>query len=176
MAFLSRLFRRTDDNVAARPLYDAAVALARQPGWYEQGGVPDSIDGRFDMLVAVLSAVAVRLEHIPESGQFQAWLTEIFVADMDGSLREIGIGDLVVGKHIGRMLEAFGGRLGAYRTAFADPAAMLAAVQRNIYRGDSDIPEAAARFVTARLLQLHAQLANSGFAALRAGQLPDLAL
>ena len=93
------------------PLYAAIVAQARAPDWYVAGAVPDTIDGRFDMVATVLALVLLRLEAEPAGLAASARLTEQFVTDMDGQLREIGIGDVVVGKHMGRMMGALGGRL-----------------------------------------------------------------
>lgn len=93
--------------------YAAIVAEARRPDWYARHAVPDTIDGRFDMLVLVLSLVILRLdrEGLPtESVQ----LTERFVDDMDGQVREIGFGDLGVGKQVGKTVSLLGGRLGLY--------------------------------------------------------------
>ena len=81
--------------------------------------VPDTVDGRFDMIAAVLCTVLLRLEREPEGLATTAPLTERFVDDMDGQLRQIGIGDIVVGKHIGKMMSMLGGRLGAYRDGLA---------------------------------------------------------
>ena len=139
MSLLDRLFGKADDKAALRPLYDAIVAEARRPAWYRDGKVPDTLDGRFEMVAAVLSLLLIRLEDDGEAGKAPSTrLTEIFVDDMDGQLREIGIGDIVVGKHIGRMMSALGGRLGAYRAALApgaDGDLLRAALLRNVYRG-----------------------------------------
>jgi len=134
MGVLNRLFGRKDRD-ALTPLYNAVVLEARRPDWYLAGQVPDTLDGRFDMVAAVLSLVLLRLEEEGDSGRApSAYLTEIFVEDMDGQLRERGIGDIVVGKHIGRMMGALGGRLGALREAFAG-GDLEGAIDRNIYRG-----------------------------------------
>ena len=117
------------------PLYNAVVQAGRQTHWYADGAVPDTLDGRFDMIAAILSLVLLRLERAADRKQESVWLTEIFVDDMDGQLREIGIGDVVVGKHIGRMMSALGGRISAYRAALAGEADMTDALRRNLYRG-----------------------------------------
>lgn len=117
-----------------RPLYDAVVREGRQPHWYMEGMVPDTMDGRFDMIVAILALVLLRLEELG-GRQESAWLTELFVDDMDGQLRQEGIGDVVVGKHVGRMMSALGGRLSAYRAALTGEARMHDALLRNLYRG-----------------------------------------
>ena len=133
-SFLQRLFVRTDPKDGLLPLYNVIVAQGRQPHWYIDGAVPDTLDGRFDMIVAVLAQVLMRLEQ-QGATQESVWLTELFVDDMDGQLRQEGIGDVVVGKHIGRMVSALGGRISAYRAALAGEADMADALRRNLYRG-----------------------------------------
>lgn len=133
-SFLHRLFGRTDPREALQPLYQAVVAEARQPHWYLDGAVPDTLDGRFDMLVAVLAQALVRLEQLG-AAQESVWLTELFVDDMDGQLRQEGIGDVVVGKHVGRMMSALGGRISAYRAALSQGGDLTEALRRNLYRG-----------------------------------------
>src|SRR3546814_20702258 len=96
------------------PLEGAMVARARGPHWYIDGGVRESVDGRLDMIAAVLARVLRRLEGDPAGSVPSTHLAERFVDDMDGQLRAIGIGDIIVGKHIGRMMSMLGGRLGAY--------------------------------------------------------------
>ena len=142
-----------------RPLYDALVGEARQPVWYREGGVPDTIDGRFDMVSSVLALALLRFEREGEGGKRDTvLLTEIFIDDMAGTLRQIGIGDVVVGKHVGKIMSALGGRLGAFRESFAGTAALSDAVRRNVFR-DAAPSEAACAFVTARLEALHHGLA-----------------
>lgn len=139
MSLLKRLFGNTepDPKIKLVPLYNQIVAKAREPHWYTEGQVPDSIDGRFDMVAAILSLVLLRLEEDPARAQDMAHLTEVFVDDMDGQLREVGIGDMIVGKHIGQIMGAVGGRIGAFREALADTAKLDEAILRNIYRDDS---------------------------------------
>lgn len=135
MSILSRLFAKSDPREAMRPVYNAIVTRGRQPHWYAQGRVPDTLDGRFDMIAAILSFLLLRLEGDADRKQESVWLTEIFVADMDGQLREIGIGDVIVGKHIGKMMSALGGRLTAYRAAVAGREDLKDVLARNLYRG-----------------------------------------
>jgi cytochrome b pre-mRNA-processing protein 3 len=126
------------------PLWAWITRTARDPLYYTRYHVADSVDGRFDMVALVTSLVLIRLETL-DLRKEQALLTERFVEDMDGSLRDIGIGDMVIGKHMGRMMGALGGRLGAYREALAvsaPPQALAGALARNVYRGDP--PEDAA--------------------------------
>ena len=173
MSLFARLFaRRPDRREAVRPLYRAIVGHARTPAWYLDGA-PDTFDGRFDMIAALLSLVLLRLEGDVSTREASVAMTELFVDDMDGQLRQIGIGDIVVGKHIGNMMGALGGRLGAYRDAGADAAALRTALVRNVWR-DAD-PGAPADRVAARMAAFRAALAASGTDAILAGQLPPLA-
>jgi cytochrome b pre-mRNA-processing protein 3 len=161
MGLLDRL------RAAARPpapradtLYRAVVAEARRPDWYLAGEAPDTLDGRFDMVALVLSLVMLRLERDGNAGVLNAALAERFVEDMDGSLRQMGIGDQNVGKEIGRMMSALGGRLGAYRDAAAadTDAAWANALARNLWRGAA-ASDGAVAWVTARVRRLAAAIA-----------------
>lgn len=139
MAWLDRLFGKREEPALA--LYQAVVAQGRAEHWYLEGGVPDTLDGRFDMIATVLAVTLLRIER--EDATLGVQLTERFVDDMDAQLREIGIGDIVVGKHIGKMMAMLGGRLGAFRDA--DGAGELdAALVRNLYRGAHPGPAALA--------------------------------
>lgn len=139
MSILTRLFaRRSDDREPVRPLWHRVVELARDRRWYAgpdgvAGGIADSVAGRFDAITLVLAAVLLRMEREPALVGPSVHLTELFVDDMDGQLRESGVGDLVVGKRMGQLMSVLGGRLGALREALAQPddAALVAAVERN---------------------------------------------
>ncbi len=156
---LSALRRSLAPNPPPHPadaLYAAIVAEARQPEWYLAGEVPDTLDGRFDMLALVLALATLRLE--AEAPAICARLTERFITDMDGTLRQDGVGDQNVGKHIGRMVAAFGGRLGAYRDAGDDDAALAEALRRNLWRG-ADVSGDAVDWVVTATRALAARLA-----------------
>ena len=161
---------RRRDRDAALPLYDAVVARARRPHWYVEGAVPDTLDGRFDMIAAVLAMVMLRLEREGAGAVPAASLAECFVDDMDGQLRQIVFGDMVVGKHIGRMMAALGGRLGAYRDGLAD-GTFEAALVRNLYRGDAPAPDALTHVAT-ELRAFRAALDGVAIDDLLAGTLP----
>ncbi|KQS03133.1 ubiquinol-cytochrome C chaperone [Sphingomonas sp. Leaf357] len=168
MGWLAKILGRKSEE--ALPLYTAVVARARAPHWYLDGQVPDSVDGRFDMIAAILGFVVLRLEQEPEGAATSAVLTERFVDDMDGQLREIGIGDVVVGKHIGKMMGMLGGRLGAYRAGLAGDG-IDAALVRNLYRGAAPAPAALAH-VRDGLLAFRAKLDATPIADLAEGRLP----
>ena len=170
MGLLDRLLgRKTDDRDDVRPLWHHIVSIARQRHWYADDGVPDTLAGRFDMVTTVLSLVLLRMETeeslIPPSVR----LTELFVEDMDGQLREIGVGDLVVGKHMGRLMSVLGGRLGAFREALASdgPAPLQAAVARNVSLGSDNGPDKSSA-VAARLRALATELGGLSAADIKA--------
>lgn len=170
MSLFSRLFARSHEQEVMRPLYNAVIARGREPHWYRDGRVPDTIDGRFEMIAAVLSLVYARLEQENDQGQHVAWLTELFVADMDSQLREIGIGDMVVGKHVGRMMSALGGRIGAYGDGLKE-GTFEAALVRNLYRGEEP-PTAALEHSAENLRALYLGLHQMSADEIVAGRLP----
>lgn len=168
MPLFSRLLGERRQRAALLPLYTTIVGRARDPLWYHEGGVPDTIDGRFDMLAALFALVLIRLQEAgrqPDS----VLLTELFIDDMDGSIRQLGIGDLMVGKQVGKMMGALGGRLGALRDA--EGPELEAAVARNIFRDAPPSAEAVA-FVAGRLSAFRAGLSAMPEERLLAGEVP----
>lgn len=146
MSLFDRLLGRKPAEADMRPLWHRVVEIAREPQWYAKGGVADTVPGRFDCIVLVLSTVLIRLERDPVLRHPSARLTELFVSDMDGQLRQNGIGDMVVGKHIGKLMGALGGRLDAYRAALAEDgdAVLVEAIERNVTLTESADPAAIA--------------------------------
>jgi cytochrome b pre-mRNA-processing protein 3 len=167
LGWIDRLLGKADET--ALPLYEAVVAVARSPHWYIEGAVPDTTDGRFDMIAAVLTIVLLRLEGEPAAAPLSASVTERFVDDMDAQLRQGGIGDIVVGKRIGKLMAMLGGRLGAYRDGIA-AGALDEALVRNLYRGDPPGPDALAHSRDA-LLSLRAALSRRSLAEIERGVL-----
>jgi cytochrome b pre-mRNA-processing protein 3 len=131
--FLARSPERKIDD-----LYGAIVAQARVADFYIGYGVPDTVDGRFDLIVLHLVLVLARLEREGRGRVGQA-LFDVFCADLDGNLREMGVGDLTVPKRMRRFGEAFYGRQAAYLAALADPSpkALEKALARNIFGAES---------------------------------------
>jgi cytochrome b pre-mRNA-processing protein 3 len=122
-----------DPREALRPLWHRVVEIAREQEWYRACGIADTVAGRFDAITLILSLVLIRMEQDAGLRDASVRLTELFVDDMDGQLRNGGVGDLVVGKHIGTLMSTLGGRLGAYRSALDQgEAATTAAVARNV--------------------------------------------
>jgi len=153
-------------------LYGAAVAAARQPWFYAVLGVPDTLDGRFDLLslFAFLLIERLRPEPMPGPALAQAVFDAMF-SDMDVNLREMGVGDLSVGKKVKAMWNAFHGRSIAYAAALAsgDEAALEAAIARNVWRGAAPPPGSAAAL--ARLVAAaRAELGHQPLVALSEGK------
>jgi cytochrome b pre-mRNA-processing protein 3 len=170
LSLLQRLFPDKKQRAALAPLYAAIVAEARNPFWYREGQVPDTIDGRFDMIAAITALVLLRLEAEGEAWRAPAvLLTEAFIDDMDAGLRQIGIGDHVVGKHVGRMTGALGGRLASFGDARAG-GSLADAVRRNIFH-ESPPSEAALMLVAARLDRIALGLDAASAETLIAGSL-----
>jgi cytochrome b pre-mRNA-processing protein 3 len=129
---LKHLFSRKPQPAEA--LYAAIVAQARRPVFYAEWGVPDSVDGRFDMLVLVMFTALNRLKEDSDQ-ELRQNLVDLFFADMDRALREMGVGDISVGKKVRKMAESFYGRLEAYRTSM-EGEGLEQAIARNVYAGE----------------------------------------
>jgi cytochrome b pre-mRNA-processing protein 3 len=167
-------WRRGRIERAGFALYNRAVAAGRETFFYETLGVPDTLDGRFDLVGLHVALLIRRLRHdvAPGPALAQAVFDAMF-SDMDVNLRELGVGDLSVGKRVRAMWEAFHGRARAYETALdaADPAALSAALVRNVWRGRETIVIAeAARHLAALTRAEDTHLARQGLAALAAGE------
>ena len=131
--------RRDPHERTGYELYGAAVAAARDPALYGVIGVPDTLDGRFDLIGLHAFLLIRRLNGLPEPGPHLAQAVfDAMFNDMDVNLREMGVGDLSVGKKVRAMWEAFHGRATAYQAAIeaGDPAAFAAALARNVWRGE----------------------------------------
>jgi len=141
------LFRRSARQNTISTLYGTIVAQARLPCFYREYAVPDTVDGRFELLVMHLALVLSRLEEEPEVRNLGQSLFDHFCNDMDHNLREMGVGDLAVPKQMQRMGEAYYGRAQAYRKALgaAGEEPLVEAIMRNIYDGAAAGRAAAAR-------------------------------
>lgn len=155
--------RRRPHEQTGQRLYAAAVAAARDPVLYQDLGAADSLDGRFDLVCLHAFLLVRRLQQESEPGQALAQAVfDAMFADMDTSLREMGVGDLSVGRRVRAMWEAFNGRALAYDGALAagDAAALAAALVRNVWRGTppaSGCAERLARLVMAQARCLDGQ-------------------
>ena len=137
MGYLAGQQRKQEDRPAER-LYQSVLQASRQPDLYNEFDVRDHLDSRFDMLCLHISLLMGRLRMLPEGThkQLNQELFDRFFADMDFTLREMGVGDLGVGKRVRKMSEAFMGRLAAYTEALEknDKTELALAVARNIRR------------------------------------------
>jgi cytochrome b pre-mRNA-processing protein 3 len=119
---------------AAAGLVSALVARARAPVFFTKFNVPDTIDGRFDLVALHAFLVLERLEAGGRRGLSQA-LTDAVFAGFDEGLRDLGAGDIGMGRRMKKMANAFYGRLNAYRAA-VDIDSLADALLRNLYRGE----------------------------------------
>jgi cytochrome b pre-mRNA-processing protein 3 len=162
---LNSLFRKDQVRSQAETLYAALAEEARRPVFYAVAGAPDAPEGRFDMLALHLF---LAIERLRQEGEAAARLTrlvqEIFFESLDSALREMGVGDLSVGRKIRSLAEAFYGRYAVYSRAVAAEGDELAgAVARNILATDNPAAgrklalyarEAAARLAVAPIDEL----------------------
>jgi cytochrome b pre-mRNA-processing protein 3 len=143
-------FRRNPIRDAAEHAYGLVVEQSRRPEFFVALGVPDTLDGRFELIClhAFLYLRRLRGEKQAAASLSQRFFDTMF-ADFDRSLREIGVGDLSVGRQINRMAEAFYGRIRAYEEGLAgDDAALAAALARNLYGTASATAEQLARMTS----------------------------
>ena len=134
---LKHLFGRSPFDVAVRQTYNATVAQARQPGFYETWRVPDSAIGRFDVIALHAFFVLNRLKDEPDAQKFAESFCGALFDDMDRNLREMGVGDLSVGKKVRKLAEGFYGRAAAYEDALnAGDERLHDALRRNLYATD----------------------------------------
>jgi cytochrome b pre-mRNA-processing protein 3 len=136
MKFPSLSRPRREDTISA--LYGAIVAQARLPVFYKLYGVPDSVNGRLDMIMLHIFILYRRLaREAPAMQALGQGVFDHFCQDMDDNLREMGVGDLTVPKRMRRIGEAYYGRASAYEAALAvgDRAALKDALCRNVFEG-----------------------------------------
>lgn len=140
----SKFFKRNASADAAAKAYQEIVRQSRLPVFYTRFGVPDTLDGRFDLLVLHSALVLIRLKGKKgESEAFSQALFDTLFTDMDQSLREIGVSDISIGKKVKEMGRAFYGRLDAYEGALlaSDEQRgdlISGALMRNLYRGEAE--------------------------------------
>jgi cytochrome b pre-mRNA-processing protein 3 len=155
-------FRRSTEDRTIAALYGAIVTQARSAAFYADFGVPDTVQGRFDLIVLHLVLLLRRLGRENDTGQALGQrLFDTFCRDLDDNLREMGIGDLAVPKHMRRFAEAFYGRQAAYLTALDAKGGpdFENALARNIFQamGPDDKAARLARYARAALRELDVQ-------------------
>ncbi|MBS7537430.1 ubiquinol-cytochrome C chaperone family protein [Ancylobacter lacus] len=136
-----RFFRRDDAVETIQRLYGAIVAQSRDPVFYTAYRVPDTIEGRFEMILLHLFALFHRLKAEDEARRALGQrVFDAFCVDMDANLREMGVGDLIVPKRMKKIAESFFGRIAVYDAGLAQPEAgeLADALLRNVYSGAAD--------------------------------------
>ena len=159
---LQNLFGVSPVKRAAESLYASAVQAARNSVLYTDYGVPDSVDGRFEMISLHVYVLLRRLKSVgPEGKTLSQTLFDRMFDDMDRTLREMGAGDLGVGRRVKEMARAFYGRIAAYDDGLGehDPAALQLALERNVFRGSDAVSDdqAGQVFALARYLKVLAR-------------------
>jgi cytochrome b pre-mRNA-processing protein 3 len=133
---LSRLFSPRPAVLAGRRLYAAAAAQARSPALYAAMGAPDTVEGRFELYCLHVALLLRRLKgQGPQAAETAQGLFDAYVQALDDALREMGVGDLSVGKKMRKLGEAFYGRIKNYDEAFAalpDAAPLAAMIGRTV--------------------------------------------
>jgi cytochrome b pre-mRNA-processing protein 3 len=159
--------RRYED--AAHALYGILVAQARRPEFYTRLGVPDTMDGRFDMLVVHAALVLRRLaiggvenpaNRKSPGARLAQELFDLMFKDMDRNLREMGVSDYKVGKEVKKMARAYYGRALSYETGFKD-GTLEKALTENIYRANDTDPETAQVTALANYMRREAVALNA---------------
>jgi len=173
---LASMFRRKPHERAGFALYTAAVGAARDPRLFGALDVPDSLDGRFDLVGLHVALLIRRLRQDPDPrgpALAQAVFDAMF-ADMDMNLREMGVSDLSVGRRVKTMWEGFHGRALAYEGALdaADATALATALERNVWRRESPAtgPAPAAHALAGHVAATAAALAGQALPRLLQGE------
>ena len=174
MAF-AHLFGHSPEKIAAAAVHRAAVDQARLVPFYAEHGVPDTLDGRFEMIILHVFLVLHRLRGVAEAEKFGQTLYDVLFADMDRALREMGTGDLSVGKQVKRMAEGFAGRIKAYRDGLAGTTDLHDALRRNLYGTVTPRDEDLA-FLAAYVRRQEQALAGQDVAEITAGRIAFAAL
>lgn len=169
---LSALFARlTGNSRRGQAMFDMAVSEARQPRWFVEGEVPDTVNGRFAVLATIIALLTVRLEREGEAGQeASVALTERLVETLDAEIREMGLGDPTLGKQVRRLVGAVGGRVDRWRDLVESGEPWTAEIQRSLYL-DEAAPADAVAYSESALRQLWRRLADSSLEELVDGRM-----
>lgn len=160
--FLDRFFKPRQTLSAGRKLYACVVSQARQPALYEGFGAPDTAEGRFELYSLHVYLLLDRLRgEGPQASETSQALFDTYVSALDDALREMGVGDLSVGKKMRKLGEAFYGRVKSYEAAFRalpETAELEALLARTVYaEGKAEHAPKLAAYATAQRTALMAQ-------------------
>jgi cytochrome b pre-mRNA-processing protein 3 len=151
-------------------LFAALTAEARKPHWYVEGGVPDTIDGRFAVLATLAALALVRIEQAGEAGDAASVaLTERFVAVMESEHRELGLGDPTLGRTVRKLVGSLARRTELWRSATAEQSSWSAATRESIYTPDA--PAGAVAHGARALTDFRAKLERTSLEQLMEGTL-----
>jgi cytochrome b pre-mRNA-processing protein 3 len=168
---LDFLFRRLTANPQrGAELFEAVTELARQPHWYVEGAVPDTLDGRFAVLATVAALTMVRLESEADAGiRASVALTERFVEVMEAEHRELGIGDPTLGKTVRKLVGSLARRTELWRSALGNNTDWPAAARQSLYK--DSVSSDALNHSAAALERLWAQLKAAPLVEIEQGKL-----
>ena len=168
---LDFLFRRlTAEPSRGAELFEALTAQAREPHWYLEGKVPDTLDGRFAVLATVSALVLVRLEAEGEQGNaLSVAFTERFIEVMELEHRELGIGDPTLGRTVRKLVGSLSRRTDLWRSAIGQGRDWTAAARESLYK-DRVAPDALAHSAAA-LGRIWSKLRSAGLASIAAGEI-----
>ncbi len=178
---MRRFFGSRRHEESARNLYAGIMEQARQPEFFLACGLPDTVDGRFDLLVLHVFLVMHRLKQDrAETAELSQALFDVLFQDMDESLRELGVGDMGVGRRIKTMAEGFYGRILAYERALEQGGdALEQCARRNLYGAVEAVPgqvRAVAQYIGREAAALATQdLARLAQGEVAFGPAPELA-
>lgn len=156
----------------AGALYGSVVGEARRPAWYREGGVEDSLDGRFAVLSSLTALTILRLEDGEEDAvRHSVALTESFIADMDAQMRQNGFGDPSIGKQVRFMVGALASRVDWWRRARSGEMDWADAVRFSIYRDDPPAMEPPVTFCSEALRRFNEGLGGMSDREIMAGRI-----
>lgn len=159
--FRTLFARLTGGPKRGQALFGLAVEEARQTHWFVEGGVPDTVNGRFAVLATIVALVTVRLEREGDIGrEATVALTERLVETLDAELREMGLGDPTLGKQVRKLVGAVAGRVERWQPILGSDQPWTGEVQRSLY-GDDEAPAAAPAYGESALRALWTRLENT---------------
>lgn len=167
---LDFLFRGLTADPAGTALFDALTGEARQPHWYVEGKIPDTLDGRFAVLATIMALCSVRLERDGEAGDHPSVaLTERFIAVMESEHRELGLGDPTLGKTVRKLVGSLARRTALWRSAVAGERDWAEAARESLYK--AGVSADALRHSDEALKELWTRLGRSEVHELEQGKL-----
>lgn len=149
MLGLSGMFKPSPAKLWAEAAFAAVTAASREPGLYGPGRTPDTLDGRFEMLILHGTAAFLRLKGDPQAERLGDAFANRFFKGLDEGLRELGVGDMSVPRTMKKMAQSVYGRIQAYETTLHDRTALSGSIARNVFNADEAAfaPALAARLI-----------------------------